>query len=76
MSTAAPILLTYPGELPAVTAEALEDLGVSNVVILGGELAVSSAVETAVEGIVDTVERVGGADAVPSSAWPTPGPDG
>lgn len=40
----APILLTAPGQLPAETVEALRDLGVRKVYIVGGRTAVGSAV--------------------------------
>jgi putative cell wall-binding protein len=52
-----PLLLTQPNELPAATATALADLGIEQVVILGGTAAVSDDVETELEGIV-------GADAI------------
>ncbi|GMA38611.1 cell wall-binding repeat-containing protein [Mobilicoccus caccae] len=40
----APILLTAPGQLPAETVEALRDLGVRKVYIVGGRTAVGGAV--------------------------------
>ncbi len=41
-----PILLTEPGELPDVTLNALMLLGPSNIIIVGGEVAVSRDVES------------------------------
>lgn len=41
-----PILLTEPDALPQETADALEDLGVTDVIILGGPSAVSEDVES------------------------------
>ncbi|HVM51863.1 MAG TPA: cell wall-binding repeat-containing protein [Acidimicrobiales bacterium] len=40
----APILLTQPNQLPAVTADALDDLGVATVYVLGGTGAISATV--------------------------------
>lgn len=40
----APVLLTKPGSLPSVTADALEALAPQRVVVLGGEVAVSQEV--------------------------------
>ena len=64
-----PILLTDPNSVPAVTLQALRDLKVKNVGILGGTSAVSSAVaqqlaatpSTAAAGGNLVVTRVGGA---------------
>lgn len=46
-----PILLVRPTSVPAVTTSALGDLGISDCVIAGSDRAVSSGVETAIEGI-------------------------
>jgi subtilisin family serine protease/putative cell wall-binding protein len=53
----APILLTEPGVLPDVTAECLLDIGAEEVVIVGGQSAVSEDVEQMVPA---TVTRVAG----------------
>lgn len=57
----APVLLTRTGDLPAATAQALEDLGVQEVVIVGGTSAVSSAVEAELARDYD-VRRLEGPD--------------
>ncbi len=61
---AAPILLTDPSSLSAATADALRDpsLGITDVVIVGGTLAVGSAAEAQVKAIVGSsrVKRVQG----------------
>lgn len=51
----APILLTEPGELTQSTSDELDRLGVSTVYLLGGEAAVSAAVEAALAGSFDIV---------------------
>ena len=50
--TGTPVLLTEPGFLPDETAEALSDLGVTDVRIIGGELAVESAVEVELRAVL------------------------
>ncbi len=58
-----PILLTRPGSLSSVTAAALADLGADDVMVVGGEGAISSAVFSAigqVPGVLRT-DRVWGA---------------
>ncbi|WP_432545409.1 beta strand repeat-containing protein [Kineococcus sp. SYSU DK004] len=62
----AAVLLTDAGTLNATTAEALADLGVENVWIVGGTAAVSAAQQTALEADY-TVERFSGADRVGTS---------
>lgn len=57
-----PILLTAPTSLPSATAEALSNLSVQRVIVLGGENAVSPAVVEAVEALGILVTRVGGAN--------------
>ena len=56
-----PILLTKSDSLPDVVRDALVELGVSKVIILGGQTAVSSSVEVSIKdaGISD-IERLGG----------------
>ncbi|WP_432520517.1 cell wall-binding repeat-containing protein [Kineococcus sp. SYSU DK006] len=53
-----PILLTEAGGVPAATAEALQDLGTTNRVVLGGPGAVSDSTYAALGGR----ERISGAD--------------
>jgi putative cell wall-binding protein len=59
----APVLLTAPGSLPAVTAKALKDLKPSTVVLLGGTASVSAAVASQIETATGaTVSRWSGPD--------------
>ena len=58
----APILLTDTGALPAVVADELERLGVTDVVILGGPAAVSEDVEESLEDY--DVTRIAGPDRI------------
>lgn len=55
-----PLLLTQRDALPAVTAEALEDLGTTTVLLAGGTDAVSDAVQAEIEAMGITVQRVAG----------------
>ena len=64
----APLLLTRPDVVPTVSADALEDLGVSDVIIIGGEAAVSAAVKTALEGAGYAVERIAGLERYETAA--------
>lgn len=59
-----PVLLTRTDSLPAITASALQAHGISEVMVAGGEAAVSKATMTALSGVagVTTVVRVSGAD--------------
>ncbi|HEU5082056.1 MAG TPA: cell wall-binding repeat-containing protein, partial [Acidimicrobiales bacterium] len=59
-----PILLTATGSLSPAAAAAIRDLGIQQVIIMGGTAAVSSAVENSVErtGVVVTTTRIAGAD--------------
>jgi putative cell wall-binding protein len=73
-----PILLTTPDQLPAPTAEQIERLGDSEVIVLGGSHAVSEDVLDAVEGLTDgAVRRLSGEDryatgaAVSADAFPS-----
>lgn len=59
--SAAPVLLTRVGSLPSATTAALTELSPSNIVILGGPVAVSDAVETELEDFGNVV-RVSGKD--------------
>ena len=55
-----PILLTRADELAAATTQALTELGIARVLIVGGPAAVSTTVETRVTDLGIAVERVGG----------------
>ena len=57
----APILLTSPSELSQVTSDAIETLGASRAIILGGTAAVSANVESQIKSLVGNVERIAGA---------------
>lgn len=57
----APVLLTRTGDLPSATADALAALGVDDVVIVGGDNAVSPAVEATLREDY-TVRRLAGTD--------------
>ena len=57
-----PVLLTTTSALPAVTRQALSDLGIQHVVVVGGTAAVSDAVVADLQSGGRTVERVAGAD--------------
>ena len=57
----APILLTSPSELSQVTSDAIETLGASRAIILGGTAAVSANVESQLKSLVGNVERIAGA---------------
>lgn len=58
-----PILLTETATLPQATADALTDLGVTKVYIVGGTGVVSSAVEAAIQALgVSEIERLSGAN--------------
>lgn len=57
-----PILLTAPGALPGAASDALDALGIRQVLLLGGPQAVSPAVEAAISAKGIAVRRIGGAD--------------
>jgi putative cell wall-binding protein len=46
-----PILLVTPSSVPAETSQALKDLAIKHVIVLGGTAAVSDATKTAIDGI-------------------------
>ena len=58
----APILLVNPGSIPAPTAQELVRLAPDHIILLGGPLAVTAAVEQALDGYADagTVTRLWG----------------
>lgn len=58
----APILLTDRDTLPEATADALRELGVGEIIVLGGDAAVSPAVFNSLRAIVPNVRRIAGVD--------------
>lgn len=58
----APLLLTEPDRLPAAVLDAIEDLGVERVTVLGGTQAVGPAVVAALLDAGVEVERIAGPD--------------
>ncbi len=64
----APLLLTWESTLPEATTAALAALGVDEVVLIGGEAAVSSAVADELADRVDRVHRVEGDDRYATAA--------
>lgn len=63
-----PILLTGRDSLPAATASVLDELGPEQVLVLGGEAAVSPAVESQVQRQGISTRRLGGADRLATAA--------
>ncbi|OLT17916.1 hypothetical protein BJF80_00960 [Serinicoccus sp. CUA-874] len=63
-----PMLLTKQDLLPSATADALEDLAPSTIVIVGGEGAVSETVAEELAGFGAEVERLAGEDRYDTSA--------
>jgi putative cell wall-binding protein len=59
-STVAPLLLTQRDVIPAATDQAFEDLGVQEVVLLGGTAAISAELEAALQDRFDRVTRFEG----------------
>jgi len=60
-STIAPLLLTQRDDIPAATEQAFTDLGVQEVVLLGGTAAISAELEAELEQRFDRVTRFDGA---------------
>ncbi|MFP5326464.1 MAG: cell wall-binding repeat-containing protein, partial [Acidimicrobiia bacterium] len=58
----APILLTDRDVLPEATAAVLREIGPTEIVVLGGDAAVSPAVMDALRNIAPNVRRIAGAD--------------
>jgi S1-C subfamily serine protease len=58
----APILLTKSGSLPGTTKQALTDLQVKNVVIIGGTGVISTSIETELHSMGITSTRIAGGD--------------
>ncbi|WP_298748628.1 cell wall-binding repeat-containing protein [uncultured Serinicoccus sp.] len=63
-----PMLLTKQDALPSATAEALADLAPSQIIVVGGTVAVSAEVETELEGFGAEVVRVSGENRYDTSA--------
>lgn len=59
----APVLATRPDELPYVTRDALQTLGVTKVFLIGDTSIIGGPVATALDDLGISVERVGGATA-------------
>ena len=57
---ALPMLLTQQGSLPVATSGTLTDMGIQQVILMGGTTAVSPAVSTAITGMGIKVYRVSG----------------
>lgn len=57
-----PVLLTTAGAVPPATRQALDDLDIRHVVVVGGTAAVSDAVVASLRASGRTVERVAGVD--------------
>jgi putative cell wall-binding protein len=57
-----PLLLTTPGSVPAVTLAALTNLGISNVIVVGGTAAVSDAAAAQLTSAGYSVRRIAGAN--------------
>lgn len=66
-SYGAPLLLVQPNTVPAVVSGALTTLGVSDVIIVGGEGAVSAGVESTLDATRD-VDRIAGEDRYETAA--------
>lgn len=63
-----PILLVGQNAVGSATEQAIKDLGIENLIIVGGTGVVSPAVETALKGLVSgTVDRLSGNDRVGTS---------
>ena len=63
-----PILLTGPSGLATPSRTALESLGIDHVLILGGEVAITSAVENEIKAMNITTQRLQGADRFQTAA--------
>ncbi len=60
--TAVPLLLTPGTSLPATALGAFRDLGIDQVIVVGGPYAVSNSIEASLAATGDSVLRVAGAD--------------
>jgi hypothetical protein len=57
-----PVLLTPTGSLGSQAQNAIVDLGIQQVIVIGGQLAVSNAVVTSLQGMGVSVIRIAGTD--------------
>ncbi len=64
----APILLTQSSSLPSSVLNEIKSLGANKVIIVGGTLAVSSSIKTALENEGFTVERISGSSRYDTAA--------
>jgi putative cell wall-binding protein len=60
--TGFPVLLTTPSALSSQASAAIQTLGITQVIVMGGELAVSTAVVSSLEALGVSVLRVAGVD--------------
>lgn len=67
-SSRSAVLLTKASSLPAATAQALDSLKPSEIVVLGGTTSVSASVEKSLAAYAPTVTRVGGYDRFATAA--------
>lgn len=63
-----PVLLVDPNELPEHTVDVLLEMGITEAVVLGGDVAVSGAVAAEVAALTDSVVRIDGADRFETAA--------
>jgi putative cell wall-binding protein len=59
-SSKLPVLYTRPGDLPPQTKDALEDLGITDVLIVGGTAAVDNVVQSEISELGIAVQRLAG----------------
>jgi N-acetylmuramoyl-L-alanine amidase len=64
----APILLSHPNKLTAVTKEEIIRLGANQVIIVGGTASISTNIENELKSMQITVHRIGGKDRFEVSA--------
>ncbi len=57
-----PILITAPGSLSSQVTTGIQALGIKQVIVMGGPIAISNSVVTSLEGLGTTVLRVAGQD--------------
>ncbi len=63
-----PLLLSQPDDVPAVTMEALDNLGVTSVTLLGGTAALDASVVSELEGAGYVVSRISGSNRYDTAA--------
>jgi len=64
----APVLLVQPDELPDHTVDILTEMGITNAVVLGGQVAVDRTVAAEVAALVSDIERIDGASRYETAA--------